>query len=60
MQKCQNEEYLAVVSGKILIMNEQMTNQLFIFKRPRGPDNKLAREFVLDCKVKLRDIPFFK
>lgn len=23
MQKCPNEEYLAIISGKILIMNEQ-------------------------------------
>jgi hypothetical protein len=33
IQKCQNEQYLAIVSGKNLIMNEQKINQLFIFKR---------------------------
>ena len=36
MQKCQDEEYLAIISGKILIMNEQKTNQLFIFKRVKS------------------------
>lgn len=36
MQKCQDEEFLGIVSGKVLIMNEQKTNQLFIFKKIKG------------------------
>ena len=33
MVKSPDEEWLAVVTGKKLIMNEVKTNQLFIFKR---------------------------
>lgn len=33
MQKSDDEMYLAVISGKNLIMNQQKHNQLFIFKR---------------------------
>lgn len=36
MQKCQDEQVLAIITGKILIMNEQKTNQLFIFKRVKS------------------------
>lgn len=32
MQKCQNEKYLAVISGKNLIGAEQKINQLYVFK----------------------------
>ena len=52
MQICQDDEYLAVISGKILIMNEQSCNQLFIFKRVE--DN-----FEVDLKIKLLDLPEF-
>ena len=31
IQKNSNEEFIAVISGKLLIMNTQATNQLFIF-----------------------------
>lgn len=37
IQKCQNEEYLAVISGKNLIAGEQKTNQLFIFTKQLRP-----------------------
>jgi len=33
IQKCQNEEYLAVISGKKFIKDQSKANQLFIFKR---------------------------
>jgi len=33
IKKSKNEEFVGVISGKILIMNEQFTNQLFIFKK---------------------------
>jgi len=38
IQKSDDEEYLAIISGKILIMNEQATNQLFVFKKVRAQD----------------------
>ena len=52
MQVCQDDEYLAVISGKILIMNEQSTNQLFIFKRNLD-------KFEFDCKIKVLELPEF-
>ena len=33
IQKSDDEQYLAIISGKNLIMDEQKQNQLFIFKR---------------------------
>jgi len=33
MKKCQNEEYIAIITGKLLVMNEQLTGQLFVFKK---------------------------
>ena len=32
IQKCQNDEYIAVISGKRLIGNEEKINQLFVFR----------------------------
>lgn len=32
IQTCQNEEYIAVISGKRLIGNEEKINQLFVFR----------------------------
>lgn len=55
MQKCQNEEYLAVISGKNLIAAEQKINQLFVFKK-----TKMARDKPIFEKVgwvMLKDIP---
>ena len=40
MQKCQNEVYIAVISGKNLIRNEQVANQLFIFKKRDKSDKE--------------------
>ena len=59
MTKSQDEEYLAVISGKILIMNEQKTNQLFIFKKERGQNGEIDK-YVQCNRVVLKDIPFFK
>ena len=36
MQKSECETFVAVISGKILIMNQQFCNQLFIFKKTSG------------------------
>lgn len=38
MQVSQCERYLAVISGKNLVMNEQWPGQLFVFRR--GPDQR--------------------
>lgn len=57
IKKCQDEEYLAIISGKILIMNEQKTNQLFIFKRTRTGEER--DKFIQSNRVVLKDIPIF-
>lgn len=59
MAKSQDENYLAVVSGKILIMNEQKTNQLFIFKRDKNPNGGIDKYTQVN-RVVLREIEFFK
>ena len=33
IESCQNEIYVAVITGKKLIMNEQKANQLYIFRK---------------------------
>ena len=55
MKASEDENYLAIISGKILIMNEQKCNQLFIFKRI---DNQ--RRFELHVRIVLREINEFK
>lgn len=57
MQKCQNEEYLAIISGKNLIAAEQKINQLFVFKRKEKDDG--TNEFEQCGWVVLKDIPMF-
>jgi hypothetical protein len=47
---------LAVISGKILIMNEQKTNQLFVYKAKPGGD---GRKFERCAWIVLKDIKFF-
>jgi hypothetical protein len=59
MTKSQDEEYLAVISGKILIMNEQKTNQLFIFKKEKGQNGAIEKYNQVN-KVVLKEIEFFK
>lgn len=58
IQKDEDEQYLAIISGKILIMNEQKTNQLFIYKR--YPSNSGVDKFEFVNRVLLKDIEFFK
>jgi hypothetical protein len=60
IQKCQNEQYLAIISGKNLIMNEQKINQLFIFKREANKNPSKKDEFKFFNKTILKDIPIFK
>ena len=57
---CQNEEYLGIISGKNLIMNEQKTNQLFIYRRRRFNNPALRDDFEYQTRVVIKDIPIFK
>ena len=41
-------------------MNEQQTNQLFIFKRVKNGNSRKKDKFVLHKRIVLREIPFFK
>ena len=58
MQKCGDEKYLAVITGKNLIMAQQKFNQLYLFKRE--PDEKGGRDkFVQTDRIVLRENPAF-
>ena len=61
MQKCQNEQYLAFITGKNLIRNQQKANQLYIYRiNPDHSDrNNGNSEWDLDTKVVVKDIPMF-
>lgn len=60
LQKTQCENWLAIISGKNLIRNEQKQNQLFIFKRVAATDKLSYDTFTLHKRIILKDIPFFK
>jgi hypothetical protein len=57
MIKSNCEQYLAVISGKNLIMKQQKVNQLFVFKKKvtAGPEV----EFELSKRIVVKDIPIF-
>lgn len=55
LQCCQSDEYLAIISGKNLIMNEQKPNQLFVYRRQ--PDGSYGN-FI--HRVVVKDIEHFK
>ena len=57
MQKCQNEEYLAVITGKNLIMNQQKFNQLYIFRREKVHGEKDT--FKQIDRIVLKENPIF-
>jgi hypothetical protein len=52
LQCCQSDEYLAIISGKNLIMNEQKPNQLFVYRRQAdgGYGNFIHRVVVKDIE----------
>ena len=52
MAKSKDENWLAVISGKNLVMNQQKQNQLFIYKREE-------REFLLHKRIVIKEIPIF-
>jgi hypothetical protein len=55
MTKSADEIYLAVISGKNLVMNEQKHNQLFIFTRKDKKDTTY-KEYK---KILVKDMSFF-
>jgi hypothetical protein len=57
IQKDQDEQYLAIISGKILIMNEQFTNQLFIYKREKS--NSGVDRFEFKERVLIKEMEIF-
>jgi hypothetical protein len=59
MQISKDEHFLAVISGKNLIMNEQKPNQLFIFKRTKNLDPSKMDSFQLIKRIVIREIPMF-
>ena len=46
IQKSSDENWLGIISGKNLVMNEQMQNQLFIMKRVRSDDPDKVDQYV--------------
>ena len=59
MIRSQSDDYLAVISGKNLIMNMQKPNQLFIFKRIRNMNTAEMDTFEQIKRIRLRDNPEF-
>ena len=55
-----DEEMVAVISGKNLVMDEQKQNQLFVFKKIKAPDIFSYDDFVLHKRIVVKDIPIFK
>lgn len=62
MEICQNDEYLAVISGKRLIMNEQQPRQLDIFNRLGDQYNHLFKIDLMEIEefTKVSMTFFFK
>lgn len=58
MALCPYEKYLAVITGKNLIKNEQRPNQIFIFKREiqEGSDIEGKDKFIYSKKAVIKDI----
>jgi hypothetical protein len=59
MQLSNDENYIAVVSGKNLVMDEQKPNQLFIFRRIRNQNTDDHDVFKLFKRVVIKDNPQF-
>ena len=59
LQKSEDENYIAVVSGKNLVMDVQKQNQLFIFKKKRAKIAMTQDEFVLHKRIVVKDLPIF-
>jgi len=57
MQLSNDENYIAVISGKNLVMDEQKANQLFIFKRTKNKNKNEDDVFILLKRVVIKDNP---
>ena len=60
LQKSACEKYIAVISGKNLVMNEQKQNQLFVLKKDYAESIFGYDSFRLHKKIILKDILLFK
>jgi len=60
MQKSTDENWLAIISGKNLVMDEQKQNQLFIYKKKKSTNLFEYDEFVLHKRIVVKDLPIFK
>jgi len=60
MQKSTDEKWLAIISGKNLVMDEQKQNQLFIYKKKKSNNLFEYDEFVLHKRIVVKDLPIFK
>ena len=60
MQKSTDENWLAIISGKNLVMDEQKQNQLFIYKKKKSNNLFEYDEFVLHKRIVVKDLPIFK
>tara|TARA_B110000285_G_C14973519_1_gene537785 strand:- start:633 stop:803 length:171 start_codon:yes stop_codon:yes gene_type:complete len=55
MVKSKDEEYVAFLTGKLLIMNEKKINQLYVFKRLKAIGTGERDKFILDKNVVVKD-----
>ena len=60
MQKSTDENWLAIISEKNLVMDEQKQNQLFIYKKKKSTNLFEYDEFVLHKRIVVKDLPIFK
>ena len=60
MQKSTDENWLAIISGKNLVMDEQKQNQLFIYKKKKSTNLFEYDEFILHKRIVVKDLPIFK
>ena len=57
--KSLDENWVAIISGKNLIMNEQKQNQLFIFKKVKAKSVLEYDSFVQNYRIVVKDLPIF-
>lgn len=59
IQKSKDEQYIAVCSGKNLVMNEQKQNQLFIYIKKKARIPMMPDEFVVHKRIVVKDLEIF-
>jgi hypothetical protein len=60
IEKSEDEEWIAVISGKNLVMDEQKQNQLFVFKKIHSKSDFEYDSYSLDRRIVIKDIPIFE